>query len=123
MSVNKPKDIDEYISGFPVEIQKVLEQIRATVRKSVPEAEEVVSYDMPTFRVKNGYLVHFAAFKKHIGLYPAPTGNEAFEKEFAGYKTGKGSIQFPLDKPMPIELIAKILHYNLEKNRSKALNK
>jgi len=120
MTTKKPKDIDEYISGFPKDIREILEQIRAIVKKAEPDAEEVISYDMPTFKLNNAYLVHFAAFKKHIGLYPAPTGNEAFEQELSGYKSGKGSIQFPLDKPMPTELIIKILNYNKDRILMKA---
>ncbi|WP_149244166.1 DUF1801 domain-containing protein [Dyadobacter sp. 32] len=108
----KPGSFDEYITGFPKEAQQALKEIRSIVRKEIPEAEEVISYDMPTFKFKNSYLVHYAAFKKHIGLYPAPTGNPEFAEALAGYKTGKGSVQLPLDKPMPVELIVRILKFN-----------
>jgi uncharacterized protein YdhG (YjbR/CyaY superfamily) len=117
--MTKPNDIDEYISGFPKEIQKILEQIRATVKEAAPEAVETIKYAMPTFTLQ-GDLVHFAAFKNHIGLYAAPTGNEAFAEEFSGYKTGKGSVQFPLDKPMPLSLITKIVKFRVEKNKREA---
>ena len=123
MTTSKPKDIDEYISGFPKDVQDVLEQIRAIVKKQEPDAEEVISYDMPTFRLNNAYLVHFAAFKKHIGLYPAPTGNAEFEQELSAYKSGKGSVQLPLDKPMPTELIIKILAHNKQRILTNAENK
>jgi len=115
----KPAEsIDEYIAGFPADIQKMLEQIRATIRKAAPDAKETISYAIPTFTL-NGNLVHFAAFKNHIGFYPAPTGLEAFEKELSVYKTGKGSVQFPLDEPMPLQLITQIVEYRVLKNLEK----
>ena len=113
------KDIDEYIAGFPKDIQKILEQIRATIKKAAPDAEETIKYAIPTFTFK-GNLVHFAAFKNHIGFYPAPTGNEALEKELSIYKGAKGSVQFPLDKPMPLNLITKIVKFRVKKNFEKA---
>lgn len=113
MKPTKPASIDAYIEGFPKEIQDILEEIRATVKKAAPNATETIKYDMPTF-VQNGNLVHFAAFKKHIGFYPAPTGDKAFEEALKGYKTGKGSIQFPLDKPMPLELITRLVKLRVE---------
>lgn len=111
----KPKNIDEYIAGFPKEIQKILEQIRATIKKTAPEAEETISYAIPTFTL-NGNLVHFAAFKNHIGFYPAPSGNEAFKKELSIYKGGKGTVQFPIDKKIPLNLITKIVKFRVKKN-------
>ena len=114
--------IDEYISGFPEEIQKLLEQVRTTIRQAAPEAEEAIKYAMPTF-VLNGNLVHFAAFKNHIGFYPVPSGIEAFKKELSVYKGAKGSVQFPLDKPMPLELIAKIVKFRVVENLQKAKTK
>ncbi|MEZ4774615.1 MAG: DUF1801 domain-containing protein [Bacteroidia bacterium] len=116
------KDIDTYISEFPEEIQVMLEQIRATIRKAAPEAEEAIKYAMPTF-VLNGNLVHFAAFKNHIGFYPVPSGIKAFEAELSVYKMGKGSVQFPLDKPMPLELIDKIVRFRVVENADKATKK
>lgn len=117
-----PKNIDEYIAGFPDDIQKMLEQIRATIKEAAPDAEEAIRYAMPTFTLK-GNLVHFAAFKNHIGFYATPTGNEAFKKDLSGYKTAKGSIQFPLDKPMPLSLISKIVKFRVKQNLEKAEEK
>lgn len=118
MEKKTAKDIDEYIAWQPLEVQAILQQIRATVRAAAPAAQEAIKYAMPTF-VLNGNLVYFAAFKKHIGFYPIPLNDERFESDFKGFKTGKGSIQFPLDKPMPLDLIAKIVKYRVEKKKSK----
>jgi uncharacterized protein YdhG (YjbR/CyaY superfamily) len=112
-------EIDKYISGFPKEVQVLLEQVRTTIRQAAPEAEETIKYAMPTF-VLNGNLVHFAAFKNHIGFYPVPSGIEAFKKELSAYKQGKGSVQFPLDQPIPLDLIAKIVKYRIVENLRKA---
>jgi uncharacterized protein YdhG (YjbR/CyaY superfamily) len=117
--MNKPKDIDEYIAAFSPEVQKLLEQVRATIHKAAPEATEAISYAMPTFKL-NGNLVHFAAFTSHIGFYALPSGNVAFQRELTPYKTGKGSIQFPLNKPLPLGLITKIVHFRIEENAEKA---
>ncbi len=114
--------IDEYIGTFPQEIQILLGQVRATIRQAAPEAEEAIKYAMPTF-VFNGNLVHFAAFKHHIGFYPVPSGIEAFKKELSVYKGAKGSVQFPLDRPMPLELISKIVKFRMTENRLKAKSK
>jgi len=116
MKVNQtaPKDIDEYIAGFPKGVQEILEKVRMTVRKAAPDAEEAIKYRMPTFTL-NGNLVHFAAFKNHIGFYPAPTGIEAFKDELSAYKGGKGSVQFPLDQPIPFDLIRRIVEYRVKK--------
>ncbi|KAA2239793.1 hypothetical protein F0L74_26755 [Chitinophaga agrisoli] len=111
----KPASIGEYIAGFPPEVQQALEQVRATIRKTVPDAQEAIRYAMPTFIHQGHNLVHFAAFKRHIGFYPAPTGNKSFEAALAGYKTGRGSVQFPLDKPMPLELIVRITEYEIRR--------
>lgn len=113
-------NIDAYIASFPAPVQKVLKQIRATVRATAPAAEEAIKYAMPTFVLNGKQLVLFAAFKKHIGFFPAPTGEKAFEKDLAGYKTGKGSVQFPLDQPMPLALITKIVKYRVKKNAEAA---
>ena len=115
-------NIDEYISSFPKEIQILLEQIRQTIRQAAPEAEEAIKYAMSTF-VLNGNLVHFAAFKNHIGFYPVPSGIEEFKNELSGYKGAKGSVQFPLDKPMPLNLITKIVEFRVKENLNKALKK
>ena len=114
--------IDEYISSFPKEIQTLLEQVRETIHKAAPEAEEAIKYAMPTF-ILNGNLVHFAAFKHHIGFYPVPSGIEAFKKELSSYKGAKGSVQFPLDKPMPLDLISRIVEFRVNENIKKAKTK
>jgi uncharacterized protein YdhG (YjbR/CyaY superfamily) len=116
------EDIDSYIAGFPEDIQKRLEQVRTTISKAAPKAEEAIKYAMPTF-VLHGNLVHFAAFKNHIGFYPAPTGMRAFKKDLAPYKTGKGSVQFPLDKPLPLTLISKMVRMRVQENLLKKSKK
>ncbi len=118
----KPDNIDEYISTFPKETQIILEKIRSVIREAAPGAEETISYAIPTFKL-NGNLVHFAAFKSHIGFYPTPTGIEEFEKELSVYKQGKGSVQFSLDKPMPLQLIDRIVKYRVNKNLEMSLTK
>ena len=118
MTAAKPNTIDEYIAGFPESVQLVLEQVRTTIQTAAPEAKETISYAIPTFTL-NGNLVHFAAFKNHIGFYPTPTGMESFEKDFAPYKTGKGSVQFPLDKPIPLNLITKLVKFRIKENLDK----
>src|SRR5690348_11272505 len=104
------KNIDEYIAGFPADIRKLLTQMRTTIQKAAPKAEEAIKYAMPTF-VFHGNLVHFAAYKHHIGFYPAPAGIEAFKKELSKYEGSKGAIRFPLDKPLPVSLITKIVKF------------
>jgi len=110
------KTIDEYIEAFPENIQKILEKMRNTIRKAAPEAVEAISYQMPTFELNDKNLVFFAAFKNHMGFYPIPSGIEAFKEELSPYKQGKGSIQFPLDKPIPYELVEKIVKYRVKEN-------
>ena len=117
-----PKTIDEYIAGFPQEVQEILEKIRMTIRKAAPEAQETIKYRMPTFTLK-GNLVHFAAFKKHIGFYPVPTGIEQFKDELSVYEGGKGSVQFPLEKPIPYNLISGIVEFRVKENLAKAEKK
>ena len=114
-----PKTINEYIAGFPPDIQEILEKIRMTVKEAAPNAEETIKYQMPTFTLK-GNLVHFAAFKKHIGFYPVPTGIEAFKDELSAYVGGKGSVQFPLDQPIPYDLISKIVKFRVKENLERA---
>jgi uncharacterized protein YdhG (YjbR/CyaY superfamily) len=101
--------IDEYIKSFPKDVQGILEKMRETIRKAAPDAVEAISYQMPTFKLNGKNLVHFAAFKNHIGFYPIPSGIEAFKKELSPYKQGKGSVQFPIDKPIPYDLVKKIV--------------
>jgi uncharacterized protein YdhG (YjbR/CyaY superfamily) len=119
---NIPKNIDEYIAGFQLDIQKKLNEIRITIRKAAPQAEEAIRYSMPTF-ILHGNLVHFAAMKNHIGFYPTPTGIEKFKKELSIYKRGKGSIQFPLKDPVPLDLIAKIVKFRVRENLERAAAK
>lgn len=114
--------IDEYIATFPKETQKILNELRATIKESAPGAEEKISYQMPTFFL-NGNLVHFAAYKSHIGFYPTPSGIEAFKKELSKYEGAKGSVQFPIDKPMPLKLINKIVKYRVAENLKKTKKK
>lgn len=115
--------ITEYIAGFSTEVQEMLEQIRNTIKEVVPDAEETISYAIPAFRLNKRSLVYFAAFKKHIGLYPAPTTVEEFKTDFEPYKTSKGTVQFPLNRPIPLELIRKMVRYLVQKNLEKAGNK
>jgi uncharacterized protein YdhG (YjbR/CyaY superfamily) len=120
--MNKPKDVDEYIVSFPDNIQKILQLLRTTIKKFAPAAEEVISYGMPAYR-QNGILVYFAAHKSHIGFYPTSSGIEAFKKEIAAYKWAKGSVQLPLDKPLPLELIAEIVKFRVKENSKNAKTK
>ena len=118
--MKKPTNIDEYISGFPKETQKILEQLRATIKKTAPNAEEVISYAIPAFKL-NGMLVWFAAYSNHIGFYPRGSGIEAFKKELSIYKSAKGSVQFPLDKALPWALITKIVKFRVAENLLKTI--
>ena len=112
------KDIDEFIAGFPADVQKVLKKVRTTIKKAAPKAEETINYGIPTFTL-NGNLVHFSAFKHHIGFYPTPSGIEKFKKELSAYEGAKGSVKFPLDQPIPYDLIAKIVKFRVEENSKK----
>jgi uncharacterized protein YdhG (YjbR/CyaY superfamily) len=114
-----PRNIDEYIAGFPSDVQAILQQIRTTIRRAAPDAEETINYRMPTFTLK-GNLVHFAAYGEHIGFYPAPTGIEKFEDELAAYRTGKGTLRFPLDGPIPYDLIGRIVEFRVQENLERA---
>ena len=117
-----PKNIDEYIADFPLDVQEILEKIRMTIRKAAPDVKETINYRIPTFTL-NGNLVHFAAFKKHIGFYPTPTGIEKFKKELAVYEGAKGSVKFPLDKPIPFALISRIVKFRVKENLDRAAAK
>jgi uncharacterized protein YdhG (YjbR/CyaY superfamily) len=121
-SQSKPKDIDDYIAGFPEDVQKILEEIRTTIRKAAPGAEETIKYQMPTFTL-HGNLVHFAAYKQHIGLYPVPRGIEEFKKALSAYEGAKSTARFPLDKPIPFGLISKIVKFRVKKNLERAEGK
>ncbi|MFZ2206006.1 MAG: DUF1801 domain-containing protein [Microgenomates group bacterium] len=110
--------IDTFIAGFPNETQIILEKMRLIIRKAAPEAEETICYGIPTF-IFHGNLVHFSAFKNHIGFYPAPSGILAFKKELSIYKSAKGSVQFPIDKPLPLDLITRIVKFRVKENLGK----
>jgi uncharacterized protein YdhG (YjbR/CyaY superfamily) len=119
---SKPSDFNEYIANFPLATQKILKQVRSTIKKAAPKAKEIISYGMPAFTL-NGHLVYFAGYKNHIGLYALPSGHAAFKKELAGYKKGKGSVQFPLDEPMPLKLITQIVKFRVKENLAKVKKK
>lgn len=122
MLTEKPPDVDCYISDFPDEIQVMLERLRQTIRKAAPQADEVISYGMPAYKM-NGMLVWFAAHSKHIGFYPGASGIEAFKKELSAYKGAKGSVQFPLDKPLPLGLVTEIVKFRVMENLQKLKTK
>jgi uncharacterized protein YdhG (YjbR/CyaY superfamily) len=122
MMDKKIKTIDEYIMGFEPEIQKTLNEMRNFIKTEVPEATEKISYGMPTFYL-NGNLVHFAAFKDHYGFFPSPSGIDAFEKELLPYRTGKGTLRFPIDKPIPWGIIRKVVQFRARENLNKVKNK
>ncbi|HYF66941.1 MAG TPA: DUF1801 domain-containing protein [Ohtaekwangia sp.] len=113
MSTIQAKDIDEYIAAFPKDVQQLLEAVRATIKKAAPGAKEDIKYAIPTFTVNGSNLVHFAAFKNHIGFYPAPSGITEFKKELAAYLGGKGSLRFPKDEPLPLALIKKVVKFRV----------
>ena len=114
----KFQTIDEYIKTFPKDIQKILESVRQAIKNTAPEADETINYQIPTFKL-NGNLVHFAAFKNHIGFYPGSKAIEIYSKDLKEYKTSKGAIQFPIDKPLPLKLITKIVNYRVKINSAK----
>ncbi len=118
----KATDIDGYISKLPADVQAVLQQVRATIRRAAPDAKEVISYQMPAFRL-HGILVYFAAWKNHIGLYPPISGNKAIEKAIARYAGPKGNLQFPLEEPMPLDLIERIVKLRVKQDTEKAAAK
>jgi uncharacterized protein YdhG (YjbR/CyaY superfamily) len=122
MNEATPKNIDEYIANFPKDVQDVLQNIRATIQKAAPDAEEAISYGMPTFKLK-GNLVHFAAHKKHIGFYPGSTGIEKFKMELSDYDGSKGTVRFPLDEPIPYDSITKIVTFRVKENLERAEKK
>jgi uncharacterized protein YdhG (YjbR/CyaY superfamily) len=123
MNPNAPSTTDEYIASFPDDIQLILNKVRATIRQAAPDAEESIGYGMPSYKLKGKPLVYFAGYKGHIGFYATPSGHTEFAKELSKYKQGKGSVQFPLDLPIPYELIAQIVEFrvieNLEKGKKK----
>jgi len=114
-----PTNIDEYIAGFPEPIQAKLEKMRRTIRKAAPQASETISYQIPTFALE-GNLVHFAAFKSHISFFPTSSGIEKFKRELSGYKGSRGTVRFPLDQPIPLPLVAKIVKFRVAENLARA---
>ena len=118
MDKQQYKTIDEYIAASPEEIQVALQKLRRVIQAAAPEAQEVISYSMPAFK-QNGILVYFAAFKNHIGFFPTSSGVSAFKKELAAYETSKGTVRFPLDKPIPYELVARIVKFRVQENINK----
>lgn len=114
-----PTTIDEYIAGFPPDVQEKLQQIRALIKDEAPQAQETISYGVAAFKL-HGPLIYFAGFKNHLSVYPAPRGYPQFEDELAAYKGGKGTVQFPLNKPIPFDLIRRIVRFRLEENLKKA---
>jgi uncharacterized protein YdhG (YjbR/CyaY superfamily) len=118
----KPKTVDEYIVSYPKEVIALLEQMRSTIKKAAPGAEECISYSIPAFKL-NGMLVWYAAFKNHIGLYPRGSGIDVFAQELSKYKTSKGTVQFPIDKPLPLGLITKIVRYRVKENLGRTAKK
>jgi uncharacterized protein YdhG (YjbR/CyaY superfamily) len=119
---NTINNIDEYIAIFPKNVRDILEELRKVIRESAPEAEETISYGMPTFKL-NGNLVHFAAHKNHIGFYPTPSAIVAFKKELSSYKQAKGSFQFPINEPIPFDIVKKIVEFRVKENEAKIKNK
>lgn len=122
MKTTEFKNVDSYISTFPIDTRIRLEELRATIQKAAPEAEEVISYHMPAYKL-NGMLVYFAAYTAHIGFYPTPSGIAAFKKELAVYKSAKGSVQFPLNKTLPLALITRIVKFRVKENELKEKSK
>ena len=120
MILKSPTSIDEYIANFPEEIQSLLNQVRSIINQAAPDAEESIGYGMPAYKLYGRPLVYFAGFKNHIGFYATPTGHAEFAKELSKYKQGKGSVQFPINQPMPLELIAQIVEFRVIENQEKA---
>ena len=123
MQHTSAKNVDEYIMAFPGKVQRLLKQMRKTIKSAAPNSEESLSYKMPAYKYFGRPLVYFAGYENHIGFYATPTGNIIFKKELAVYKTGKGSIQFPVDKPLPLALVNKIVKFRLMENEEKAMAK
>lgn len=123
MNPNAPSTTDEYIASFPDNIQLILNKVRATIRQAAPDAEEPIGYGMPAYKLKGKPLVYFAGYKGHIGFYATPSGHTEFAKELSKYKQGKGSVQFPLDLPIPYDLIAQIVEFRVVENLEKVKKK
>jgi uncharacterized protein YdhG (YjbR/CyaY superfamily) len=115
MHPDKPSKVEEYLAAFPEEIKKLLQKLRKCIQTAAPEAQEKISYGMPTFYLK-GNLVHFAGYQRHIGFYPTPSAVQEFQNELASYKTSKGAVQFPLDQDLPLELITRMVKFRVQEN-------
>lgn len=111
-------EVDQYISAFPADVQVILKKIRSIVKKAAPDAVESIAYQMPAYKTNKKPLVYFAGFRNHIGLYATPSGHEEFARELSKYKHGKGSVQFPMDKPIPYDLIRQMVEFRVEENKS-----
>ncbi len=120
--MNKPNDVDEYIASFSGDLQKILKQLRSTIRQAAPEVEEIISYQMPAYKL-GGALVYFAAYKNDIGFYPTASAIKAYQEDISAYKNSKGAVQFPIDEPLPTELITKIVRFKARENLEKAKTK
>lgn len=119
MPARRPADVDAYIATFPAEVQAVLENVRATVRKAAPKAEEAISYSIPALKQDGSYVVYFSGNKQHVALHPVPKGDAALQKALAPYRAGKGTLRFPLDRPMPLALMAKVIKALLKENQAR----
>ena len=119
MRMPTPKNIDQYIAGFPQHVQRMLQQIRSVIHVAAPDAVEAIKYQIPTF-VLHGNLVHFAALKNHIGFYPTPSGIDAFHNDLAKYRSTKGAVQFPIGEPLPLDLISKVTQFRVAENHKRA---
>ena len=119
MNSTAPENIDAYIASFPQEVQTILEEMRETIRRAAPDAQEKISYQMPTFTLQ-GNLVHFAAYKNHIGFYPTPSGIEKFKHELSAYQSSKGAVRFPLDQPIPYDVVGKVVEFRVQENLARA---
>ena len=119
MTKTKFKTVDEYLSTVPKETRNILEELRKTIKKAAPKADELISYNMPAFKLNGIGLVYYSAYKTHIGLYPTPIGDEAFKKDISVYKSGKSTVKFPLDKPIPLNLITKLVKFRVQENLDK----
>ena len=120
---NKSNSIDEYIDTFPEDVQTVLKQVRKTIKAAAPQAGEKISYGIPTFTLNGKYLIYFAGWKHHISIYPVPTADDSFNQEIAPYVAGKGTLKFPVDKPIPLKLITKIVKLNVAENLARTNQK
>ena len=118
MTKTRPKTIDDYIAGYPKDAQRLLQKMKLTIRKAAPKSEERISYSMPAFD-QDGILVWFAAFKEHIGFYPKTSAITSFKKDLTKYEVSKGTIRFPMDKPLPVSLVSRIVKYRIKENRDK----